>query len=108
MNIQSPTLAAFLSCAAFVVFLLFALGAEVRTWSTRASQINVHRILCAVLAPMPFVSFASFNILYHSYQFSIASNLFFWCYNISALLVFAFGRPLLGYIAVILKVAFTD
>ena len=51
--------------AVLIVFLFLALAAEVRTWSgrMRAPAIDVHRILCAVLAPMPFVGFAAFNII---------------------------------------------
>lgn len=57
--------------AGFVVFLIFALATEARTWSrrVRTSAVDIHRILCAILAPMPLVSFAAFNIIYHSYHF---------------------------------------
>jgi len=51
--------------AVFVVFLFFALATEVRTWSdrVRASCIDIHGILGTILAPMPIVNFASFNII---------------------------------------------
>jgi len=36
--------------------------------SIRASLVDVHGVLCAIPTPMPFVSFASLNVFYHSYQ----------------------------------------
>ena len=57
--------------AVIVGFFFFTLAAETitRSRSTRASCVDVHGILCAILAPMPFVGFTSFNIIYHSYHF---------------------------------------
>jgi len=42
--------------------------------SIRASLVDVHGILGAILTPMPPVRFASFNILNHSDHFCMSSQ----------------------------------
>jgi len=39
--------------------------------SIRASLVDINGVLCAILAPMPRVNFASLNIFYHSYLASL-------------------------------------
>lgn len=56
----------FLTLAYSVVFFHFALFAEVRRRLFSCFLVDVEGVLCAVLAPVPFVSLASPNILNHS------------------------------------------